>query len=78
MEEYDDFHWREQPEEVWQFSRQRYVWAKNQWVNLSDRVTTIWTLQDVGLLPAEINADDIINKIEIPLSGGKGTPPKDD
>jgi hypothetical protein len=78
MEEYNDFHWREQPEEVWQFSRQRYVWAKNQWVNLSDRVTTIWTLQDVGLLPAEINADDIIDKIEIPLSGGKGTPPKDD
>ena len=78
MEEYNGFHWREQPEDVWQFSRLRYVWAKNQWVNLSDRVTTIWTLQDVGLLPVEINADDIINKIEIPSLGGKGVPPSDD
>lgn len=64
IQEYRDFNWIEQPEAVWQFSRERYLWAKNQWVNLSDRITTIWTLQDVGLLPQEINAGEIIAKIE--------------
>ncbi|PJF40192.1 MAG: APC family permease [Chloroflexi bacterium] len=48
--EYRQFKWEPQHEEIWQFARQRYQWAKDQWPNLSDRITTIWTLQDVGLL----------------------------
>jgi len=63
LAEYKDYHWAEQPEAIWQFSRQRYAWAKNQWVNLSDRITTIWTLQDVGLLPKELNAEAIMKQI---------------
>lgn len=48
------------PEAIWQFSRQRYLWAKDQWPNLSDRITTIWTLQDFGLISKDINVDTII------------------
>ena len=44
------YRWEKQPESVWQFARERYRWAKDQWPNLSDRVTTIWTLQDLGLV----------------------------
>ncbi len=51
--EYREFAPTRQPEPVWQFSRSRYRWAKNQWPNLSDRITTIWTLQDFGLLPLD-------------------------
>ena len=49
------------PEPIWQFSRQRYLWAKDQWPNLSDRITTIWTLQDFGLLPDDINVGMVIS-----------------
>ncbi|NDJ86081.1 MAG: APC family permease [Chloroflexi bacterium] len=44
------YQWIKQPEEIWQFCRERYRWAKDQWPNLSDRVTTIWTLQDLGMI----------------------------
>ncbi|MCA9897903.1 MAG: hypothetical protein H6654_12960 [Ardenticatenaceae bacterium] len=49
-----------QPEPIWQFSRRRYLWAKDQWPNLSDRITTIWTLQDFGLISRDINVETII------------------
>lgn len=49
------------PEPIWQFSRRRYVWAKDQWPNLSGRVTTIWTLQDFGLISKDINIDTVIS-----------------
>ncbi|MCB0011575.1 MAG: hypothetical protein KDE34_06730 [Anaerolineales bacterium] len=49
------------PEPIWQFSRQRYLWAKDQWPNLSDRITTIWTLQDFGLLPDNINVEMVVS-----------------
>lgn len=55
--EFQDFRWDEQPEAVWQFSRQRYIWAKDQWPNVSGHVTTLWTLEDLGLLdkvPSEL------------------------
>ncbi len=48
-----EYQWEPQPESIWQFCRERYRWAKDQWPNLSDRVTTIWTLQDIGLLQDE-------------------------
>ncbi len=50
-QEFQHYKWVRQPEEIWQFARKRYQWAKDQWPNLSDRITTIWTLQDFGLLP---------------------------
>ena len=50
-----------QPEPIWQFSRRRYVWAKDQWPNLSDRITTIWTLQDFGLLSKDIDVKTVIS-----------------
>ncbi len=43
-----------------QFSRQRYNWAKDQWPNLSDRITTVWTLQELGLIPDEIDVKTIV------------------
>ncbi len=58
--EYQDFKPVRQSEETWQFSRQRYRWAKNQWPNLSDRITTIWTLQDFGLVPKDVDFDMVI------------------
>lgn len=58
--EFREFEPRVQPEEIWQFSRRRYVWAKDQWPNLSDRITTIWTLQDFGLIPEDIDVKTII------------------
>ena len=58
--EFREFEPRVQPEEIWQFSRRRYVWAKDQWPNLSDRITTIWTLQDFGLIPQDIDVKTII------------------
>ncbi len=59
-EEFQKFEPQRQPEQIWQFSRRRYLWAKDQWPNLSDRITTIWTLQDVGLLPADIDVKTVI------------------
>ena len=58
--EYRAFKAQYQPEPIWQFSRRRYVWAKDQWPNLSDRITTIWTLQDFGLVPRDIDVKTII------------------
>ncbi|MEZ4868872.1 MAG: hypothetical protein R3C14_46535 [Caldilineaceae bacterium] len=49
------------PEPIWQFSRQRYLWAKDQWPNLSGRITTIWTLQDFGLIPKELDIKTVIS-----------------
>ena len=49
-----------QPEDIWQFSRRRYLWAKDQWPNLSDRITTIWTLQDFGLISKDINVETVV------------------
>jgi hypothetical protein len=49
------------PEAIWQFSRQRYLWAKDQWPNLSGRITTIWTLQDFGLIPQELDIKTVIS-----------------
>ncbi|MAS33174.1 MAG: hypothetical protein CL610_04150 [Anaerolineaceae bacterium] len=49
-EEFQDYEWIKQPESVWQFCRQRYIWAKDQWPNISGRITTVWTLQDLGLV----------------------------
>ena len=60
-EEYRHFEPKFQPEPIWQFSRRRYVWAKDQWPNLSDRITTIWTLQDFGLIPSDIDVKTVIS-----------------
>ena len=65
-EEYCAFEASAQPEAVWQFSRIRYLWAKDQWPNLSDRITTIWTLQDFGLVPQDIDVQTIIS-----VAGGR-------
>ena len=60
-EEYRYFEPKSQPEPIWQFSRRRYVWAKDQWPNLSDRITTIWTLQDFGLIDSDIDIKTVIS-----------------
>lgn len=60
-EEYQTFDWEKLPEEIWQFSRERYRWAKDQWPNLSDRITTVWTLQDFGLIPDEVDIEMVIS-----------------
>lgn len=59
--EYDAFKPQIQPEPIWQFSRRRYLWAKDQWPNLSDRITTIWTLQDFGMLSRDIDVKTVIS-----------------
>ncbi len=56
-QEYRVFEPKYQPEAIWQFCRARYRWAKNQWPNLSDRITTIWTLQDFGLLSKDMKVE---------------------
>jgi hypothetical protein len=64
--EYCAFEPEHLPEPIWQFSRRRYLWAKDQWPNLSDRITTIWTLQDFGLISKDIDVQMIIS-----VAGGK-------
>ncbi|GAB4268139.1 MAG: hypothetical protein Kow0080_10810 [Candidatus Promineifilaceae bacterium] len=59
-EEYRRFEPVRQPEPIWQFARRRYLWAKDQWPNLSDRITTIWTLQDFGLLPRDVKVETTV------------------
>lgn len=59
-EEYQTYRWEKIPEAVWQFCRERYRWAKDQWPNLSDRITTIWVLQDFGLVPPDIDIDMMV------------------
>jgi hypothetical protein len=58
--EFRNFKPIQQPEPIWQFSRRRYLWAKDQWPNLSDRITTIWTLQDFGLISPDIDVKTVI------------------
>ncbi|MFN2136622.1 MAG: hypothetical protein ACK2UK_11750 [Candidatus Promineifilaceae bacterium] len=58
--EFERFEPTHQPEPIWQFSRRRYLWAKDQWPNLSDRITTIWTLQDFGLISPDIDVKTVI------------------
>lgn len=58
--EFEEFEPAHQPEPIWQFSRRRYLWAKDQWPNLSDRITTIWTLQDFGLISPDIDVKTVI------------------
>jgi hypothetical protein len=64
--EYSAFEPEHLPEPIWQFSRRRYLWAKDQWPNLSDRITTVWTLQDFGLISKDIDVEMIIS-----VAGGK-------
>ncbi len=59
--EYQNYKWDKLPEEIWQFSRKRYQWAKDQWPNLSDKITTIWTLQELGLVSNEVDIKMIIS-----------------
>lgn len=59
-QEFQQFKPEFMPEPIWQFSRRRYLWAKDQWPNLSDRITTIWTLQDFELIPRDIDVQMII------------------
>ncbi|PID87194.1 MAG: hypothetical protein CSB13_00675 [Chloroflexi bacterium] len=60
-EEFRNFKPEYYPEPIWQFCRRRYLWAKDQWPNLSGRVTTIWTLQDFDLLTKDIDIHTIIS-----------------
>lgn len=64
--EYRAFKAEHQPEPIWQFSRERYMWAKDQWPNLSDRITTIWTLQDFGLISTDIDVRTVVS-----VAGGR-------
>lgn len=66
-----EYKWEAQPESIWQFCRERYRWAKDQWPNLSDRVTTIWTLQDIGI----IKEDDTDKLLEVVRRLGKSNHP---
>ena len=65
-EEFQKYRWIRQPEPVWQFARERYRWAKDQWPNLSDRITTLWTLQDYGLLPEDLDLDEALRPAPMP------------
>ncbi|MCB9459391.1 MAG: APC family permease [Anaerolineaceae bacterium] len=56
-QEFQTYRWEKIPEAIWQFCRERYRWAKDQWPNLSDRITTVWVLQDYGLIPDEVDVD---------------------
>ena len=60
-QQYQNYTWEKQPEAVWQFCRDRYTWAKDQWPNLSSRLTTIWTLQEMGLIPDEVDITTVIS-----------------
>ncbi|MYD11423.1 MAG: APC family permease [Chloroflexi bacterium] len=61
FEQFQKYRWEQQPEEIWQFCRERYSWAKDQWPNLSGRLTTVWTLQELGLIPDEVDIKTIIS-----------------
>jgi len=60
-QEYQNYRWQLLPEAIWQFCRERYRWAKDQWPNLSDRITTVWVLQDFGLIPTEVDVDTVVS-----------------
>lgn len=59
--EFSQYQWVTQPEPIWQFARERYRWAKDQWPNLSDKITTIWVLQEFGLISHDIDIQMIIS-----------------
>ena len=59
--QFQQYKWEKQPEAIWQFCRERYSWAKDQWPNLSGRLTTVWTLQELGLIPDEVDIKTIIS-----------------
>jgi hypothetical protein len=59
-QEFRNYEPKFQPEPIWQFSRRRYLWAKDQWPNLSDRITTIWTLQDFDLISKDISVELVV------------------
>ncbi len=61
FEQFQRYKWQKQPEAIWQFCRERYSWAKDQWPNLSGRLTTVWTLQEVGLIPDEVDIKIVIS-----------------
>ncbi len=61
FEQFQQYKWEHQPEAIWQFCRERYSWAKDQWPNLSGRLTTVWTLQELGLIPDEVDIKTIIS-----------------
>lgn len=61
FEQFRQYQWGKQPEAIWQFCRERYLRAKDQWPNLSGRLTTVWTLQEVGLIPDEVDITTIIS-----------------
>ena len=61
FEQFQQYTWQKQPEAIWQFCRERYSWAKDQWPNLSGRLTTVWTLQELGLIPDEVDIKTIIS-----------------
>ncbi len=48
--EFSSYQIQRQPEEIWQFARQRYQWAKEQWPNIGSRLITIWALNDLGIV----------------------------
>lgn len=84
--EFQNYQWEKQPEAIWQFSRERYRWAKDQWPNLSDRITTVWVLQDFNLIPEEVDVETLISvssenrikKVEIHTHGPEGNIEKDE
>jgi hypothetical protein len=57
--EFEHYEWKRIPEDIWQFCRLRYQWAKDQWPNLSDQITTIWTIQD---LLDHVNGEKTVEK----------------
>ena len=59
-QQYQNYRWDKLPESIWQFSRERYRWAKDQWPNLSDRITTIWVLQEHDLLPLDLDVEMLV------------------
>ncbi len=82
--EFSQYQWVTQPEPIWQFARERYRWAKDQWPNLSDKITTIWVLQEFGLISHDIDIEMIISvssarnelrKVEIHTHGPEEAPP---
>ena len=58
--EFESYRIQQQPEEIWQFSRQRYQWAKEQWPNIGSRLITIWALNDLGIVEKD---DALIQRI---------------
>lgn len=82
-EAFTEYEPRRVEEPVWQFCRERYHWAKDQWPNLSDRITTIWTLQDFGLISQDIDINTVVSVADnrrqhfvkvTTKSGGKSAP----